>query len=87
MRLTLQIGSTSAAHALLTADPRSAELLPLYAPASVKKERWAADKAVKGRNEPCATGQVALVVAALQNRPIAEVAAQTFVNSKRLFNL
>ena len=81
------IGSTSAAHALLTSDPRSAELLSLYSPPSLKKERWSADTAVKSRNEPCATGQVALVVAALQNRPLAEVAAQTFANSKRLFNL
>lgn len=71
----------------MTADPRSSELLPLYAPASVKKERWASDKAVKGRNEPCATGLVALCVAALKGVPVEDVAARTLANSNRLFNL
>ena len=48
-----------------------AEAPPL--PKAVKKEKWAADAMVKGRNEPCTIAHVAHVVASVKGVPVEEV--------------
>jgi len=53
----------------------------------VKKEKFAEGKGVKGRNEPCATGQVAWVVSRLKGTSLEEVAKVTMENSMKLFGL
>lgn len=40
----------------------------------IKKEKWAADKMVRGRNEPCNVKQVAEVLAAVLQKPEEEIA-------------
>ncbi|GAA6027249.1 hypothetical protein JCM8097_002524 [Rhodosporidiobolus ruineniae] len=82
------ITSTSAAAPLLatlSSSPSHAHLAPLYIPPSKKKERWAADSMVKGRNEPCTMGQVAWVVAQLKGVSVEEVAEATRRNTLALF--
>ncbi|GAA6056706.1 hypothetical protein JCM3770_006476 [Rhodotorula araucariae] len=82
------IGASYAAHALLgdlINDPAHADAKARYMPAAVKKERWAPGKAVKGRNEPCTTGQVAWVVAKLKGVSLEEVARVTTANALALF--
>lgn len=59
----------------------------VYCPPSAKKEKWKEGKAVKGRNEPVATGQVAWVVAQLKDVSIDEVADVTTRNARNLFGL
>ncbi|BGP48077.1 hypothetical protein JCM10450v2_003949 [Rhodotorula kratochvilovae] len=82
------IGASYAAHALLADlrdDPVHADAKARYVPAAVKKERWASGKAVKGRNEPCTTGQVAWVGAKLKGVSLEEVARVTTANALALF--
>ena len=42
---------------------------------------------VKGRNEPCAIIDIALVVSQLKGVTLAELAEHTFSNTQKLFNL
>ncbi|KDN52329.1 Mg-dependent DNase [Tilletiaria anomala UBC 951] len=60
-----------------------------YFPAQVKKERWSAESptAVKGRNEPCAIGGIAAVVAAVQGKSWEEVAHHARENTRRVFGI
>ena len=53
--------------------------------ATVKKEKWAGGSLVKDRNEPCATMQVAEVVAAVRGVSLEQLAEQCWENSERLF--
>ncbi|GAA5999054.1 3'-5'-exodeoxyribonuclease [Rhodotorula paludigena] len=83
-----EIRPSHASHALLadlSADPANQHLKERYLPVQVKKEKWAQGKAVKGRNEPCGTGQVAWVVAKLKGVSIDEVARVTTSNFLELF--
>ncbi|GAA5929898.1 hypothetical protein JCM3775_004458 [Rhodotorula graminis] len=82
------IGPSYAGHALLgdlLHDAEHAEAKARYVPAAVKKERWAPGKAVKGRNEPCTTGQVAWCVAKLKGVALDEVARVTTKTALELF--
>jgi TatD DNase family protein len=54
-------------------------------PVEVKKEKFVPGKAVKGRNEPYATSQVACVLASLHGVSLEEVADQTRRNTLALF--
>ncbi|KAF7196323.1 Deoxyribonuclease Tat-D [Pseudocercospora fuligena] len=56
-------------------------------PKAVKKEKWTKDTMVKGRNEPCAIGHVAWVVAKVKGVPVEEVAEAAWNNSIRMFSL
>ncbi|WFD34494.1 hypothetical protein MCUN1_001335 [Malassezia cuniculi] len=56
-------------------------------PDRVKPEKWRADALVKGRNEPSAIVDVALVVAQLKGVSLAELAEHAFNNTQRLFAL
>ncbi|KEI39455.1 uncharacterized protein L969DRAFT_17377 [Mixia osmundae IAM 14324] len=78
------ITSTSVATPLL--DDFPAGMAPIWRPSSVKKERWAADKMVKGRNEPCTIGQVAHVVAKLHSVPLDVLAEQVWRNTQALLH-
>ena len=55
--------------------------------AQVKKERWAEGCVVKDRAEPCHVSRVLRVVAASRGADEADVGAQAFANSARLFRL
>ncbi|CAK5264595.1 unnamed protein product [Mycena citricolor] len=59
----------------------------LYLAPSVKPESFVAGKAVKGRNEPCATGAVAWAMHKLLNVPLEKVAEKAFKNTLDLFGL
>lgn len=63
------------------------ELEALFFPPSTKPERFIAGKAVKGRNEPCATGGVAFVISKLLGVPLETVAEKAFENTVELFDL
>jgi TatD DNase family protein len=67
--------------------PAGERLKALYSPATVKKEKHDPEKMVKGRNEPCAIGQVAAVVAGVKGLDVAEVAAVAERNTRWLFGL
>lgn len=69
-------------HACLTQSPLAA----LYLPPSVKKEKHDPDKTVKGRNEPCAIGAVASIVAALKGLDVEVVAEVIECNTRWLFD-
>ncbi|ORY88049.1 tatD related DNase [Leucosporidium creatinivorum] len=71
----------------ITSSITHSHLEPLYIPPSVKKERWTSGKGVKGRNEPCSTGQVAWVVSQLKGVSVEEVAEQTYRNTCELFGI
>ena len=73
--------------ATLAASSTHSHLHPLYCPSSAKKEKWKEGKAVKGRNEPVATGQVAWVVSQLKGVSLEEVAEVTTRNARELFGL
>lgn len=79
----------SSAHvdAYFAQHPEDKDLLSLYRPATVKKEKYDAAKTVKGRNEPCAIGLVAAVVAQVKGLSIDEVAKQARANTKFLFGI
>lgn len=59
----------------------------LYMPAAAQPDRWQEGKAVKGRNEPCAIGAVAYVVAQLKGVPLEEVTEHAWRNTLALFNI
>ncbi|GAA5833312.1 hypothetical protein JCM5353_008531 [Sporobolomyces roseus] len=63
------------------------DLQEIYTVKMVKKEKFVEGKGVKGRNEPCATGQVAWVVSRLKGTSLEEVAKVTTENSMKLFGL
>lgn len=52
-----------------------------------RKEKFAAGKGVRGRNEPTGTGEVAWVVACLKGISLEEVARVTSENSEKLFGI
>ncbi|KAJ1870760.1 hypothetical protein LPJ55_004421 [Coemansia sp. RSA 990] len=55
------------------------------APDSKKKERWASDSTVKGRNEPCMIRQVLAVMAQLHSISEEDLAERLFENTKTVF--
>ncbi|KAG9054876.1 hypothetical protein FS842_003913 [Serendipita sp. 407] len=59
----------------------------LYAPLNRQPDRWEEGKAVKGRNEPCAIGLVAFVVARLKGVSLNEVAEHAWRNTIACFGL
>ncbi|KZO89655.1 Mg-dependent DNase [Calocera viscosa TUFC12733] len=63
------------------------DLRQLYFPDSCKKEKFVTGKTVKGRNEPCATGGVAWIVAQVKGVSIDEVATHAWKNTVGLFGL
>ncbi|BGP16079.1 hypothetical protein JCM10213_007543 [Rhodosporidiobolus nylandii] len=82
------VTTTSAAHPHLTrlsSDSSYQHLAPLYIPPSKKKEKQAPGHTVKGRNEPCATGQVAYVIAQLKGVSLEEVTDAARRNTLSLF--
>lgn len=85
-----QIRPSHASHPHLSTINTStthSHLAPLYIPPMVKKERWVSGKGVKGRNEPCSTGQVAWVISQLKGVSVEEVAQQTYKNTCALFGI
>lgn len=66
---------------------KESELTSLYAPPSVKKEKWEQDKQVKSRNEPCAIGNVAAVIAEAKGIEIDTVARAARDNTRFLFGI
>lgn len=54
---------------------------------SVKKEKWVEGALIKGRNEPCTIGRVAVVVAGVKRISVQEVAEKAWSNSVRMFGL
>ncbi|KAG8819828.1 hypothetical protein FRC17_010323 [Serendipita sp. 399] len=62
-------------------------LRKLYQPLSTQPDRWEEGKAVKGRNEPCAIGLVAFVVARLKGISLNEVAEHAWNNTIACFAL
>ncbi|GAA5910734.1 hypothetical protein JCM6882_002064 [Rhodosporidiobolus microsporus] len=82
----LRPSHASSAHlSSLYTDLAYSHLKELYIPPSKKKEKWVQGQMVKGRNEPCTTGQVATVVAALKGVTLEEVAEVTRKNTLALF--
>ena len=79
------IRPTHASAAVLAAARNANPGSPTYERA--KPEKWRADAMVKGRNEPCAIIDVALVVSQLKGVTLAELAEHTFNNTQKLFNL
>ena len=69
-------------HASAKLLDRSIEL-----PKAVKKEKWSSECMVKGRNEPCAIGLVAQVVAKVKNISVEEVVDAAWRNSTKMFGL
>lgn len=63
------------------------ELYSKFAPAQVKKERFARGKLVKGRNEPMAMALVCAVVSQVKGCSLEKVARITTRNSRWLFGL
>ena len=80
--------STHASHQHIQALKASRpDLLALYQPQSVKKEKWTPNTMVKGRNEPCVIGAVAAAVAHAKGIPIEELAAAAERNTRWLFGI
>jgi len=77
--------STHASKSYLDTIPD--ELKTLYFPNSQRPENFMLGKAVKGRNEPCAIGGVAWVVAQLHNVPFEKVTEKGWINTVELFQL
>lgn len=63
------------------------DLAKLYQPTSVKKEKWDEAKMIKGRNEPCAIGCVAAVIAQAKGIAIEQVASAALENSRFLLGI
>lgn len=63
------------------------QLAKAYMPDAVKKEKWVAGKAIKGRNEPCTMGAVAAVVAQAKALDIFTVAHTVQENTRFLFGI
>ncbi len=72
---------------LLMSPPIPIYVSPSRHVAQVKKERWAEGCVVKDRAEPCHVSRVLRVVAASRGADEADVGAQAFANSARLFRL
>lgn len=51
----------------------------------VKKERWAEGKLVKGRNEPCMIGRVAIAIARIKGISTEKVAEAAYHNTVKMF--
>lgn len=63
-------------------------LAGVWLPPSVnKKEKWTEGKMVRGRQEPCAVGQVAWIVAELKGVSVDQVARMTTENAQRVLGL
>ncbi|KAF2157466.1 putative hydrolase [Myriangium duriaei CBS 260.36] len=56
-------------------------------PRAVKKEKWAPEFMVKGRNEPCTIGRVAHVVARVKDISVEELCETAWRNSIQMFGL
>ena len=54
---------------------------------SVKKERWAEGKLVKGRNESCRIAEVAVLIAAVKGISVEQVCQHAWDNAMRMFQL
>jgi TatD DNase family protein len=54
---------------------------------SVKKEKWVEGAMVKGRNEPCMIGRVAVAVAGIRGVTVQEVTERAWENGVRMFGL
>jgi len=64
-----------------------AVLTNLYFPPSCKPERFVPGQMVKGRNEPCAIGGVAWVIAQLKGVPLEDVVEAAWRNTVEVFGL
>jgi TatD DNase family protein len=62
-------------------------LSSLYFPRSNRPERFVLGEAVKGRNEPCAIGAVAWVLARLQNQDFLVLTEKAWKNTVEVFGL
>ncbi|CEQ39126.1 SPOSA6832_00615, partial [Sporobolomyces salmonicolor] len=71
----------------LADDAEHAWLKALYLPAAVKKEKFVRGQAVRGRNEPSTTGQIAWIVAKLHGVSLEEIAEVTRRNTLELFGI
>lgn len=60
---------------------------PLVGAPAVKKERWVEGRLVKGRNEPAAIRDVAVVVAAVKGIEVREVVEAAWRNTVKLFGM
>lgn len=54
---------------------------------SVKKEKWVEGAMVKGRNEPCTIGSVAVAVAAIKGVEVEVLTEAAWRNTVRMFGL
>lgn len=79
------ITTTHASHKYLQNIP--SHLADLYFPDSCKKEKFIMGKAVKGRNEPCAAGGVAWVIAQVKSIPVQDLAMHAWNNTIDLFGI
>jgi hypothetical protein len=77
--------ATHASKAHLDTLPQ--ELREAFFPPSVKTERFAKGKAVKGRNEPSTTGGVAWIMHCITGIPYSEVVNAAWENTLCLFGL
>ncbi|KAL0951430.1 hypothetical protein HGRIS_008122 [Hohenbuehelia grisea] len=68
-------------------DTLPTSLRALYFPPATQPDKFVRGKAVKGRNEPCATGGVAWVMHKLYDLSLEEVAEQVFKNTVDVFGL
>lgn len=80
--------STHASRRLLADMPNT--LSSMYFPPASKAEKHDPERAVKGRNEPCAIGGVAWVISRLHaedNITMGDVVEQTFANTVHMFGI
>jgi TatD DNase family protein len=77
--------STHASKAHLTSLPTP--LSALFFPPSCRPEKFVEGQTVKGRNEPCAIGGVAWVIATLRGETIEVVSEAAWKNTVELFGL
>ena len=54
---------------------------------SFKKEKWVEGAMVKGRNEPCMIGRVAIAVAGIRGVSVQEVSEKAWENTVKMFDL
>ena len=66
---------------------QSSALAKIYQPESTKNTKWEPHKTIKSRNEPCAIGCVAAVIAQIKGIPIEQVAQAALNNTRFLFNI
>lgn len=79
--------SHASAALLSSFSAKEKDLAARFSPPSVKKEKWEEDKQVKSRNEPCAIGNVAAVVAEAKGVDIVTVAKAARNNTRFLFGI